>query len=381
MKRILCFSIFLLFLATFAQAADTIKIGLMGPMTGPWSNSGKEMKLVVDLLADDINSKGGVLGKKIEVVAVNDEGTPQGAVQAALELVKHSVTAVIGSLTSSATEASQNIFNEAKIIQITNASTTVDLTERKLKYFFRTCPRDDEQSRVIVQTIQKMNLKKMAIVHDNGLYARGLADHVRLLAGQQGLPIVLEGSLTPGRQDYSDILKKIKDSDPEVVFFAGYYQEAGVLLRQKKDMDWNVVFIGGDGANNSDLTLIAGKKAAEGFYFLSPPLPDDLTSKEAGAFLAKYGKTYGFPIKSIDSVLAGDAFRVIITAIGETRSTDPDKIADHLHTGFVDPSGLTGSINFNFKGDRLNDLYGVYRVDADGRFILQRMFQYRQIVK
>jgi branched-chain amino acid transport system substrate-binding protein len=190
MKRVLCFSIFLLFLATFAQAADTIKIGLMGPMTGPWGNSGKEMKRVVDLLAEEINSKSGVLGKKIEIVAVNDEGTPQGAVQAALELVKHKVTAVIGSLTSSATEASQYIFSEAKIIQITNASTTVGLTERKLKYFFRTCPRDDEQSRVIVQTIQKMNLKKMAIVHDNGLYARGLADDVRLLAGQKGLPIV-----------------------------------------------------------------------------------------------------------------------------------------------------------------------------------------------
>jgi branched-chain amino acid transport system substrate-binding protein len=190
MKKILCFSIFFLFLAMVAQAADTIQIGLMGPTTGPWGNSGKEMKLVVDLLAEDINSKGGVLGKKIEIVAVNDEGTPQGAVQAALELVKHKVTAVIGSLTSSATEASQYIFSEAKIIQITNASTTVGLTERKLKYFFRTCPRDDEQSRVIVQTIQKMNLKKMAIVHDNGLYARGLADDVRLLAGQKGLPIV-----------------------------------------------------------------------------------------------------------------------------------------------------------------------------------------------
>jgi len=381
MKKIVCFSIFLLFLTAFAQAADTIKIGLMGPLTGPWGNSGKEMKLAVDLLAQDINSKGGVLGKKIEIVAVNDEGTTQGAVQAALELVKLNVTAVIGSLTSSVTEASQNIFSEAKIIQITNASTAVRLTEKKLKYFFRTCPRDDEQSRVIVQTVQKMNLKKMAIVHDNGLYAKGLADDVRLLAGQKGLTIVFDGSLIPGRQDYSDILKQIKDSNPDVVFFAGYYQETGVLLRQKNAMGWKVVFIGGDGAGNADLTLIAGKKAAEGFYFVSPPLPDDLISKEAMAFLADYKRAYGFPVRSIDAVFAGDAFRVIVTAIDETRSTDPDKIADHLHTGFVDPSGLTGSINFNFKGDRLNDLYGIYRVDADGRFIIQRMFQYRQIVK
>lgn len=381
MRKLLCFSILLIFLAVPAPAAEPLKIGLMAPMTGPWSNSGREMKQVVDLLAEELNAKGGVLGRKIEVVAVNDEGTPTGAVQAALTLARQNVAAVIGSLTSAATEASQPIFNEAKILQITNASTAVGLTERKLKYFFRTCPRDDEQSRVIVQAMRKMNLRKIAILHDNSLYARGLADDVRSMAVQSGLDIVFDGALTPGGQDYSAILKKIRDSEPEAVFFSGYYQEAGVLLRQKHDLNWNVVFIGGDGANNSDLVLIAGRKAAEGFYFLSPPLPDDLTSKEALAFIQKFRKKYGVPVKSIDAILAGDAFRVITAAIGEMRSTDADRLADHLHTAFVDPSGLTGSINFNFKGDRLSDLYGVYRVDADGRFVIQRMFQYGQIVK
>ena len=381
MRKLLCFSILLILLAVPAPAAEPLKIGLMAPMTGPWSNSGREMKQVVDLLAEELNAKGGVLGRKIEVVAVNDEGTPTGAVQAALTLARQNVTAVIGSLTSAATEASQPIFNEAKILQITNASTAVGLTERKLKYFFRTCPRDDEQSRVIVQAMRKMNLRKIAILHDSSLYARGLADDVRSLAVQSGLDIVFDGALTPGGQDYSAILKKIRDSEPEAVFFSGYYQEAGVLLRQKHDLNWNVVFIGGDGANNSDLVLIAGRKAAEGFYFLSPPLPDDLTSKEALAFIQKFRKKYGVPVKSIDAILAGDAFRVITAVIGEMRSTDADRLADHLHTAFVDPSGLTGSINFNFKGDRLSDLYGVYRVDADGRFVIQRMFQYGQIVK
>jgi branched-chain amino acid transport system substrate-binding protein len=381
MRKILCFSILLIFLAVPAPAAEPLKIGLMAPMTGPWSNSGREMKQVVDLLAEELNAGGGVLGRKIEVVAVNDEGTPTGAVQAALTLAGQNVTAVIGSLTSAATEASQPIFNEARILQITNGSTAVGLTERKLKYFFRTCPRDDEQSRVIVQAMRKMNLRKIAVLHDGSLYARGLADDVRSLAVQSGLDIAFDGALTPGGQDYSAILKKIRDSEPEAVFFSGYYQETGVLLRQKHALNWNVVFIGGDGANNTDLVLIAGRQAAEGFYFLSPPLPDDLTSKEAIAFIQKFKKKYGAPVKSIDAILAGDAFRVITAVIGEMRTTDPDTLADHLHKAFVDPSGLTGSINFNFKGDRLSDLYGVYRIDADGRFVIQRMFQYGRIVK
>jgi branched-chain amino acid transport system substrate-binding protein len=381
MRKILCLTILLMLLAVPAPAAEPIKIGLTAPMSGPWGNSGREMKQVVDLLTEALNAKGGVLGRKIEIIAVNDEGTPSGAVQAALTLARQNVTAVIGSLTSAATEASQIIFNEAKILQVSNGSTAVGLTERNLKYFFRTCPRDDEQSRVIVETLRKMNLRKIAILHDGSLYARGLADGVRSLAVQGGLEIVFKGALPPGGQDYTDILKKIRDSDPEGVFYAGYYQEVGVLLRQKKAMNWNAVFIGGDGANNADFVLIAGRQAAEGFYFLSPPLPGDLTTKEALAFLEKFKKKYGVPVQSIDSVLAGDAFRVITAAIGETRSTDPDTLADHLHKAFVDPSGLTGSINFNFKGDRLSDLYGVYRVDAEGRFVIQRMFQYRQIVK
>jgi branched-chain amino acid transport system substrate-binding protein len=381
-RKIFCLTIVLLMMSSSCLAVDTIKIGLMGPLTGTWANTGKEMKQVVDLLAEDFNSKGGVLGKKIEIVAVNDEGTPQGAIQAAQELAAQTVTAVIGSVTSSATEASQDIFNKARIIQITNASSATGLTEKNFKYFFRTCPRDDEQSRVIIQTVQKMKLKKLAILYDNSTsYAIGLAHEVREQAQQNKIGIVYDGSLIPDQTDYLDILKKIKAFNPDSVFFAGYYKEAALLLRQKKAMGWNVVFIGSDGANNPNLVSIARKKAAEGFYFVSPPLPGELTTEYAKKFLAEFKNQYGFPPRSIDSILAGDALRVIVNAIQETKSSDPDVIADYLHSRFVDTSGLTGHINFNAKGDRLNDLYGVYRVDAEGRFIVQRMFRYGEIVK
>ncbi|MCX5857791.1 MAG: branched-chain amino acid ABC transporter substrate-binding protein [Deltaproteobacteria bacterium] len=387
MRRILCLLVLFILFAMSAHAADTIKIGVMAPLTGNWTSDGKELKQVIELLAQEVNDKGGVLGKKVEIVVENDEGTPQGAVQATLQLLKQGLVAVIGANNSQSTDAAQNMFNEAKIIQISHGATALWLTEKKMKYFFRTCPSDDDQSKVIIQTIQKMNLKRIAIVFDNVLfdnktsYAKALAESTQSLALQKGLSIVYEDGLTPGLQDYSDVLRKIKVQNPDVVFFAGYYQEAARLLRQKKEMGWNVVFISGDGANNPNLVPIAGKKAAEGFYFVSPPLPGELTSKQTIAFLEKFKSKYGVSLNSIDSVLAGDAFRVIVKAIGETKSTDPDILADHLHTAFVDPSGLTGNINFNPKGNRLSDLYGVYRVDADGRYVVQRMFQYGQIVK
>src|ERR1035437_133379 len=123
--------------------------------------------------------------------------------------------------------------------------------------FFRTCPRDDEQAKVAAQTIGNLGYKKIAILHDNSTYAKGLAEETRgLLQKQPGAQIVFFDALTPGERDYSTILTKLKQAQPQVVFFTGYYNEAGLLLRQKKEMGFNVPFIGGDATNNTDLVKI-----------------------------------------------------------------------------------------------------------------------------
>jgi branched-chain amino acid transport system substrate-binding protein len=136
-------------------------------------------------------------------------------------------------------------------------------------------------------------------------------------------------------------------------------------------MNWNVPFLGGDANNNPDLIKIAGKDAAEGFYFLSPPVPQDLPSKEASDFLTAYKKKYGSAPGSIWAVLSGDGFRVLTAAIKATGSTESDKVADYLHNKLRNYPGLTGTISFDDKGDRVGEVYRVYRVNAKGEFILQ----------
>ena len=116
---------------------------------------------------------------------------------------------------------------------------------------------------------------------------------------------------------------------------------------------------------------IAGKEAAAGFYFLSAPLPKDLPTEEAKSFLAAFTKKFNNAPSSIYSVLAGDGFRVIVQAIEQTKSTDPGKIADFLHTSLKDFPGLTGKISFNAKGDRVGEVYRVYKVDPAGQFVLE----------
>jgi len=369
-------SVFLLlsicFVAGTAFAAEPVKIGLMGPITGSWASEGQEMKQVVDLLVEEVNAGGGVNGRKVEVITEDDGGDPRTAALAAQRLATMGVIAVIGTYGSAVTEATQNIYDEAKIVQISNGSTAIRLTEKGLKQFFRTCPRDDEQARVAADAIRKLGVKKLAILHDNSTYAKGLADETKgLLAGEKGVEIVFFDALTPKEQDYTTILTKMKAVNPDFVFFTGYYSEAGLLLKQRKEMGWNVPFMGGDATNNPDLVKAAGKDAAAGFYFVSAPLPKDLPSKEAKDFVAAFAKKYGNPPNSIYPVLAGDGFRVITYAIAQAKTTDPDKLTDYLHTGLKDFPGLTGKISFNEKGDRIGEVYKVYRVDSEGRFILQ----------
>ena len=356
-----------------AQAAETVKIGLMAPLTGSWASEGQGMKNIVALLAEQQNAKGGVLGKQIEVVTEDDGGDPRTASLAAQRLTTRGVVAVVGTYGSSVTEASQTIYDEAKIPQIANGSTAIRLTEKGLKLFFRTAPRDDEQGRMAAQTIGKLGFKKVAILHDSTSYAKGLADEANALLKKQGIAVVFFDALTPKENDYTAILTKLKGAGPDVVLFTGYYPEAGLLLRQKKGMNWRVPLIGGDATNNVDLVKIAGKEAAAGFYFLSPPQPQDLDTPEAKAFLVDYQKKYNELPPSIWAVLAGDGFRAAVAGIAGAKSADGGKIADYLHKDLKNYPGLSGPISFDAKGDREGDVYRVYKVDAEGNFVLQKL--------
>jgi branched-chain amino acid transport system substrate-binding protein len=353
-----------------AAAAGPVKIGLLAPLTGPWASEGQEMKRNLELLTAEQNARGGLLGKPVELVVEDDGGDPRTASLAAQRLTTRGVAAVVGTYGSAVTEATQAILDEAGLLQIANGSTAVRLTEKGLKHFFRTCPRDDEQGRVAVDAILRSKPARVAVLHDSSAYSKGLADEIATLLKKKGQAPVFFDALTPKEQDYSAILTKLKAASPDVVFFTGYYPEAGLLLKQKRQMGWSVPFLGGDAINNPDLVKIAGKEAAQGFRFLSPPVPKDLDTPEAKAYVAGYQKRFGEAPSSIYGVLAGDGFRVIAKAVEATQSTDADKLAGYLVGGLKDFPGYTGKIAFNAKGDRVGELYRVYQVDAEGKFVL-----------
>lgn len=353
-------------------AEDTIRIGLMCPLTGKWVNEGRDMQRVVSLLAEDINKTGGIHGKKIDLVIEDDAGDPRSAALAAQKLSSADVIAIIGTYGSAVTEATQNIINEAGIIQIATGSTSVRLTEKGLPLFFRTSPRDNDQGNVAAAIISEKNYNAVAILHDNSSYAKGLAEETRQQLESKDIPIVFFDALTPGEQDYTTTLTKIQASKPDIIFFTGYFPEAGMLLRQKAAMHWSVPILGGDATNNTDLVSIAGKQAATGYMFISPPTAHDVTTLKAKTFFAEYEKKYHSLPSSIWSVLAGDAFNVISEALKAGVSPDPKSIAMYLKETLKNYPGLTGPISFNEHGDRIGDFYRLYHIDKHGSFILEK---------
>ncbi len=354
-------------------AAETIKIGLMAPIVGPWASEGQDMQRVVSLLVDEVNAKGGIKGRPVELIIEDDAGDPRTAALAAQKLVSSDVIAIIGTYGSAVTEASQSIIDEAEVLQIANGSTSVRLTEKGLPLFFRTNPRDDTQGVVIADTIKKKGYKRIAVLHDNSSYSKGLADEaVGVLKKKYNMEPVFYDVITAGERDYSSILTKVKGAKPDLILATVYYPEAGTLLRQRDEMGWDVPMMGGDSVSNIDLVKIAGKKAAEGYSFISPTTPENFTSPEAKTFLAKYEKKHGEYPTSMWAVLAGDGFNAIVEALEKGAAAEPKAIAKYFKETLKDYPGITGKFSFDKKGDRVGDLYLLHVVDKDGNFVIQQ---------
>lgn len=377
-KFFICFC--LLISASWGWAAEPVKIAFMGPMTGEFAVVGKESRQVLALLASDLNNQGGLLGRKVELLLEDDGGKPETALPVGKTLIRKNVVAVIGSFSSSVTESLQGVFDEAKIIHVAYGSSAVSLTGKGLRYFFRTCPQDRDQAKAIIGLIRKKNVKKIALIHDNSLYGKELAEQVRDGLQDWMIDIVSYVSVRPGQLDYRSDLEKMKANGAEMIFFAGYYPEAARLLAGREQMKWNAPFLGSDAVNNPGLVKLAGKKAVEGFNFLSPPIPSDLDSPRSKQFLQHYREAYGENPVSIHALLAGNAFIALTDSIGRLQTTDPEKISAYLHVKYFNPAGLTGPLYFDFKGDVVNNLFEIYRVDNEGRFILQKV-QHGPIVR
>ncbi len=378
LKRILVLTILLaviagpLGLAASAQEGEPIKIGLQGPMTGDYAYEGQGFQKAVQLLVDQVNENGGLLGRPVELVVEDDAGDPTQAALVADRMIDAGVIAVIGAYNSTATEPASEIYNEEGILQITPSSTATRLTEKGFDKFFRVCFLDDRQALFAVMAMKDvLKAEKIGILHDNSTYAKGLADWTKVYAEEQGLEVAFFDAINPDDQDFTPILTNIGEAGLDAVYFTGYHAQGGLLLRQTKELGLDIKWMMGNASNNPEMVEIAGVDAAAGTFITTEPLPKDLEYPEAKAFVEAFTKAYDEPPASVWWLLAAEAFNVIAYAIQETESTDPAVLAEYLHTDFKDYPGLSGPIiGFDEKGDRIGTIHVLYQINDKGEIAL-----------
>jgi branched-chain amino acid transport system substrate-binding protein len=354
-----------------AGGGNTIKIGLQGPMTGDMAQEGLGFKNAVQLLVDQTNAAGGINGQQIELFVEDDKGDPKESALVADRLIAKKVIAVIGGYNSTATEPASAIYNKAGVLQITPGATATRLSEHGYNQFFRTCFLDDRQALFAANfLVNDMGYKNIAILHDNTTYAQGLAEATKTSLEALGVTPVFYDAINPDDTDFSPTLTKLKELNPEVIYFTGYYAQGGLLLKQAKALGMTSAWTGGNAMNNTDLIKIAGVENAKGFITTTEPLPNDLPYPEAKKFLADFKAKYNADPTSVFTVLAGDAFSVIKNAIEQTKSTDPKKLAEYLHKDFKEMAGISGPIlGFDEKGDRNGTIHKAYVINDQGAFV------------
>ena len=359
-----------IFIAVFlfagpASAQSTIKIGFGGPLSGPQTEIGKKALSGVQLAVEEANGKGGVLGKKLEVIPADDEGKSEGAVNAANSLVKKEVVGVVGHWNSACSFPASEIYAEKNIAMITYASTNPKLTERGLKNIFRTYGRDDEHGRINGEFIvNRLKKKKVAILHDKGAYGKMMAEITGQTIKKLGGEVVIFDGITSGEKDFRAILTKIKSLNPEALFYGGYYSDFGLILKQARELGarWDFVSVGG--TYDPELIKIAGE-GAEGAFIQAISLDAVKDQPSFKRFLQAFREKY----KTDPDLWAAIAYEnadILISGIKKAGSPDPLKIIGAIK-GFKDYPGTLGPVSFNEKGDILAPLLSMFQVQK-GKF-------------
>jgi ABC-type branched-subunit amino acid transport system substrate-binding protein len=365
--------------APAALAQETIKIGVPVPLTGGYSMAGKDILNGAQLAADDINAKGGVLGKKIEIVPQDDECDADKAAQGAQALVDQGVVAVAGGYCSSAALPELRVFHGAGLAYVMDASTNPELTEKGWDNAFRTIGRDDEQGPFAAKFMKDvLHAKTVAVVNDNTTYSKGLAENAVEALKKQGIDVAYDDALTPGQMDYADVAKQVAAVKPDVVYYTGYYPEAAALVKDFRQLKLPVKYVmGGDGTTDPTLIKTAGA-SAKGMICTTAPLPQFLSGAQAKRFIADYKKAYGVGPGPY-SIYEYDAIGATAQAIADAKSIKPADIVAALHK-ISNFKGATGDISFNDKGDRTKAVYmavivegsafrGYRQLDSNGRWV------------
>jgi len=351
--------------AVAASAAETIKLGVAGAHSGDLASYGLPSVRAAELVVADVNARGGILGRRVELFIEDDVCKPEIATNTANKLISEGVRVVLGHICSGATKATLDLYHDAGVTVMSPSATNPELTQSGLyPNFFRTIASDDTQARLEVDfALRVLKLRRFAVLHDKGDYGKGLAEYARkfIEAAPQAKLVLYEG-ITPGAFDYSAVVQKIKRADADAVIYGGYHPEAALIVRQMRKKHSKARFISDDGVKDATFLKVAGAYA-EGVYASGPRNVSQ--NPLAVASIAAHEKTYGTEPGAF-FLNAYAATQALLQAIEKAGGTDYAKVGKALRTNYV--ATPLGKIRFNDKGDALGVGFSMYKV-SKGAFV------------
>jgi branched-chain amino acid transport system substrate-binding protein len=340
--------------------AQNIPIAVVGPITGSNAALGEQMKQGAQMAVKDINAKGGVLGKKLELILADDACDPKQAVAAANDVVGKRVVFVAGHYCSSSSIPASAVYAEAGVLQMTPASTNPALTDDAAKKgwnnVFRSCGRDDAQGAVAGKYLaDHYKGKNVAIVHDKTAYGKGIADETMKAMNKAGLKEMMYEAITQGDKDFSALISKMKQANIDVIYFGGYQTEGGLIVRQARDQGLKAQFIGADALVTEEFWKITGP-AGEGTLITFPPDPRHVPVAKAvvDEFMAEK-PPYNPEGYTLYTYAAIQAFA---QAAEKAKSVKLDDLSKALHS--MTAQTVVGPLTWDKKGDITDPKYVFY---------------------
>ncbi len=285
---------------TVSSDAETIKIGANLELSGNVASYGSSIGDGAMLAIDEINAKGGINGKKLELIKIDNKSDNSEATAAAIRLAEQEkVVAMIGPATSGNTVATVQIANKYKVPVVTASGTAPNVTENDdgtiNEYAFRTCFIDPFQGTVAANfATGELGAKNVAIYADNASdYAKGLAASFKETIEKNGGKVVAEEAYVAKDVDFKATLTKIKSVNPDFIFIPGYYEEVGLIVKQARELGITVPLMGADGWDSPTLVELAGGEALNNTFITnhySSEDPDSTIQEFVTAFKGKYNQ-------------------------------------------------------------------------------------------
>lgn len=331
-------------------AKETIRIGLIMPLTGDVKTYGESTKNSFNIALEEYNKKGKY---NVEVFIADDKNDPTEGANAALKLVtQDKVVAIVGPVTSKVAIPVSEIANKYKIPMITGTATNpkVTINEGKRKpYVFRACFIDPFQGSVAARfALNNLKVKQAAVLYDVGNdYTKGLGEFFKDTFTKGGGKIVAYESYQKDDVDFSALISKISTKKPDLVYIPDYYNKAGLISKQIREKGLKSTLLGGDGWDSPELLKVGGN-AITGGYFTNHYSPDR-KDPVAESYIKKYKEKHGIVPDAFAS-LSYDATVILFRTLDQVNKPTPEEIMKSL-AALKNHKGVTGTISFDRNGD------------------------------